>query len=96
MCRSIKTLRSVGDPATEEEVRAAALQFVRKISGYRSPSRVNADAFESAVAEIASVSQRLLGSLVAAGGGRRQAAAWRDGVAPGAAPEKQKEADKWQ
>jgi hypothetical protein len=74
MCRSIKTLRSTGAPATEEEVRAAALQFVRKISGYRSPSRVNDDAFQSAVDEIASASQRLLVSLVAAGGSRQQAA----------------------
>ena len=63
MCRSIKTLRRQGAPATEEEVRAAALQFVRKISGYRTPSRANADTFDSAVDEISSVSSRLLGAL---------------------------------
>ena len=63
MCRSIKTLRRQGPPATEEEVRAAALQFVRKISGYRTPSKANADTFDSAVDEIASVSSRLLGAL---------------------------------
>ena len=63
MCRSIKTLRRQGTPATEEEVRAAALQFVRKISGYRTPSRANADTFDSAVDEISSVSSRLLGAL---------------------------------
>ena len=63
MCRSIKTLRRQGAPATEEEVRAAALQFVRKISGYRTPSKANADTFDSAVDEISSVSSRLLGAL---------------------------------
>ena len=63
MCRSIKQLRSVEHPATDEEVRAAALQFVRKISGYRAPSRVNAPAFEQAVDDIASVSRTLLRSL---------------------------------
>ena len=63
MCRSIKTLRTAGPPAADEEVRAAALQFVRKISGYRKPSQVNTEPFESAVAEIASASHRLLSSL---------------------------------
>ncbi len=63
MCRSIKTLRRRDDTATDEEVRAAALQFVRKISGYRVPSRVNEAAFDGAVDEIASVSQKLLASL---------------------------------
>lgn len=59
MCRSIVKLR--GETlATEEEVRAAALQFVRKISGYREPSRKNAEAFEAAVEQIAGSSQRLL------------------------------------
>ena len=62
MCRSIKTLRSEQPPA-EEEVRAAALQFVRKISGYRSPSRANEEAFNSAVDDITEASQRLLSSL---------------------------------
>ena len=63
MCRSIKTLRRAGEPATEDEVRAAALQFVRKVSGYRVPSQKNAEAFDAAVAEISDASQRLLESL---------------------------------
>jgi hypothetical protein len=63
MCRSIKTLRRAAEPATEEEVRAAALQFVRKVSGYRTPSRANEEAFEAAVGEIAEASRRLLKSL---------------------------------
>ncbi len=62
MCRSIKTLR--GTPATDEEIRAAALQFVRKVSGYRHPSRANTDAFDAAVDEIADASKRLLAALV--------------------------------
>jgi hypothetical protein len=64
MCRSIKTLRRAGSPASEEEVRAAALQFVRKVSGYRQPSRANAQAFETAVGEISAASRRLLLALV--------------------------------
>jgi hypothetical protein len=60
MCRSIITLRRPDQPPTDEEVRAAALQFVRKISGYRKPSRRNEDAFEAAVEDIAAVSARLL------------------------------------
>ena len=63
MCRSIKQLRSSDRLATEEEIRAAALQFVRKISGYRAPSRVNTAAFDLAVDEIALVSRTLLDSL---------------------------------
>ena len=63
MCRSIKTLRRPEGPATEEEVRAAALQFVRKVSGYRVPSRVNEEAFDAAVDEITAASQALLGGL---------------------------------
>jgi hypothetical protein len=63
MCRSIKTLRRADASAGEEEIRAAALQFVRKVSGYRQPSPANAQAFESAVAEIAEASARLLRSL---------------------------------
>jgi hypothetical protein len=64
MCRSIKTLR-IDRPATEEEVQAAALQFVRKVSGFRQPSKANAEAFDSAVAEIADASKRLLEALPA-------------------------------
>jgi len=65
MCRSIKTLRRPDEPATDEEVRAAALQFVRKISGYRAPSRRNAAAFERAVDEVAAASRRLLDEIAA-------------------------------
>ena len=67
MCRSIKTLRRSDTPAADEEVRAAALQFVRKVSGYRAPSRANEEAFNSAVEEIAEASRRLLDSLKARG-----------------------------
>jgi hypothetical protein len=63
MCRSIKTLRRPEIEATDAEVSAAALQFVRKVSGYRAPSRKNAEAFDGAVAEIAAASKRLLESL---------------------------------
>jgi hypothetical protein len=63
MCRSIHTLYNVEPAASEEEARAAALQFVRKISGYRKPSRVYEAAFEAAVDEIAAISWRLLGEL---------------------------------
>ena len=63
MCRSIQTLRRAGDPATDEEVTAAALQFVRKVSGYRVPSRANEQAFSAAVDEIALASRRLLSDL---------------------------------
>jgi hypothetical protein len=64
MCRSIKTLRSMDPPATREEVEAPALQFVRKVSGYRKPSHANEQVFEAAVAEIAAVSQTMLDNLV--------------------------------
>ena len=63
MCRSIKTLRRPETAATDDEVAAAALQFVRKVSGYRVPSRKNAEAFDGAVAEVAAASKRLLESL---------------------------------
>jgi hypothetical protein len=66
MCRSIKTLRRADEPATEDEIRAAALQFVRKVSGYREPSRRNADAFEHAVDEVATASRRLLDAVAPA------------------------------
>jgi hypothetical protein len=71
MCRSIKTLRRADVPATEEEIRAAALQFVRKVSGYRVPAARNADAFDLAVAEITAASQRLLDGLVPVGRARQ-------------------------
>lgn len=63
MCRSIKTLRRRGEPASEEEIRAAALQFVLKVSGYRQPSRANTRTFEAAIQEISAASSRLLHSL---------------------------------
>ena len=67
MCRSIKTLRRQNEQATDEELHAAALQFVRKISGYRKPSRANEQAFDRAVDEIALTSRTLLESLVVRG-----------------------------
>jgi hypothetical protein len=63
VCRSIKTLRRKDDSASAEEVRAASLQFVRKVSGYRQPSRANEEAFNTAVEEISAASRRLLNSL---------------------------------
>jgi hypothetical protein len=68
MCRSIKQLRRADDPVTDEEIREAALQFVRKVSGYRQPSRRNAVAFASAVDDVAAASRRLLDAV---GAGRR-------------------------
>lgn len=67
MCRSIKILRSLEHPATEQEINEAALQFVRKVSGYRKPSRANQAAFEAAVHQIALTTQELLSSLVISG-----------------------------
>jgi hypothetical protein len=63
MCRSIKQLRNTEIPATEEEIRAAALQFVRKVSGYRKPSKANQAAFDSAVIEVAAATQKLLNEI---------------------------------
>ena len=63
MCRSIKTLFNFDPPAAEEEIHAAALQFVRKISGFNAPSKANTPAFDAAVEEVADVARRLLGSL---------------------------------
>ncbi|MEZ5357166.1 MAG: DUF2277 domain-containing protein [Bryobacteraceae bacterium] len=60
MCRSIKVLRGQEPPATEEDVRAAALQFVRKVSGFRKPSKANEAAFDRAVAEVTAAAGRLL------------------------------------
>ena len=65
MCRSIKTLRRPDEPATEEEIRAAALQFVRKVSGYRQPSKRNAEAFDRCVGEVTESSRRLLEAVAA-------------------------------
>ena len=64
MCRNIKTLYNFEPPATEDEVRAAALQYVRKISGFAKPSAANARAYDRAVQEVAKASSALLRSLV--------------------------------
>jgi hypothetical protein len=64
MCRNIRPLHNFEPPASEDEVRAAALQYVRKISGYTKPSQANAEAFERAIDEVADASARLLDSLV--------------------------------
>lgn len=64
MCRSIKTLHNFDPPATDDEARAAALQYVRKLSGSRTPSKVNEAAFEKAVDEIAAATRELLDSLI--------------------------------
>jgi hypothetical protein len=66
MCRNIRTLYNFEPHATDEEVRAAAEQYVRKISGFSKPSRANAEAFERAVEEVTEASARLLASLVTA------------------------------
>ena len=63
MCRNIKQLRNAELPATDDEIRLAALQFVRKVSGYRKPSRRNQEAFKHAIDEIAAVTRKLLDSL---------------------------------
>jgi hypothetical protein len=64
MCRNIRTLHNFEPPATEDEIRASSLQYVRKISGFTKPSQANAEAFERAVDEVADVTRRLLGELV--------------------------------
>jgi hypothetical protein len=63
MCRSIKTLRRPDEPATEDEIYAAAKQYVRKVSGYREPSRKNTEAFDNAVEAVANASKALLDSV---------------------------------
>ena len=63
MCRSIKSLRMPDKAATEQEIAEAALQYVRKVSGYRKPSRVNQIAFDAAVTEIAGATEKLLNQL---------------------------------
>jgi len=64
MCRNIRTLHNFEPAATEEEIRASSLQYVRKVSGFTKPSQANAEAFERAVDEVAAVTARLLGQLV--------------------------------
>jgi hypothetical protein len=64
MCRNIRTLHNFEPPATEDEIRASSLQYVRKISGFNKPSQANAEAFERAVDEVVDVTRRLLDELV--------------------------------
>lgn len=64
MCRNIRTLHNFEPPATDEEIRASAVQYVRKISGFTKPSHVNAEAFERAVDAVAEISTRLLDELM--------------------------------
>jgi hypothetical protein len=64
MCRNIRTLHNFEPPATEEEIRASAIQYVRKVSGFTKPSRANAEAFDRAVDEVTAVTTQLLGELV--------------------------------
>jgi hypothetical protein len=64
MCRNIRTLYNFEPPADEQEIRAAALQYVRKISGFTKPSQANADAFERAVDAVANISEQLLDELI--------------------------------
>jgi hypothetical protein len=63
MCRNIKTLFNFEPPATEDEIQASALQFVRKLSGFNKPSQANAEAFELAVGEVSTAARKLLASL---------------------------------
>lgn len=63
MCRNIKTLHNFEPPATEDEIHASALQFVRKLSGFNKPSQANQEVFERAVAEVSDAARRLLSSL---------------------------------
>jgi hypothetical protein len=64
MCRNIKTLFNFDPPATDEEIRAASLQFVRKLSGFNKPSRANEAVFEQAIDDVATVARRLIASLI--------------------------------
>lgn len=63
MCRSIKPLRLPDRPATEQEIQEAALQYIRKVSGYRKPSKANQEAFDAAIAEVAESTRRMLENL---------------------------------
>ncbi len=78
MCRNIKTLFNFDPPATDDEIRAASLQFVRKLSGFNAPSQANAEAFSRAIDDVAVVARRLIDSLVTAAPARdREAVAAR-------------------
>ncbi|WP_405986224.1 DUF2277 domain-containing protein [Streptomyces sp. NBC_00872] len=86
MCRSIKTLRPpvLPEEATEEDIRAAALQYVRKVSGFRAPAAHNREVFDRAVEEIAEATARLLGDIEVRGAGVRAGADASAGANPGA------------
>jgi len=64
MCRSIKPLRNMNHPATEQEIQEAALQYVRKVSGYRKPSKANEEAFQEAINEVAEATRKMLECLI--------------------------------
>ena len=64
MCRNIKSLYNFAPPATDDEIRAASLQFIRKISGFNKPAKINEEAFENAVSQVTLISKNLLDSLV--------------------------------
>ena len=82
MCRNIRPLFNFEPPATDDEIRAAALQFVRKISGYTHPSQANAPAFDRAVDDVAQAARTLLASLVTSAEPRDRAARGREGPGP--------------
>jgi hypothetical protein len=77
MCRSIKPLRKAEGKATQEEINEAALQYVRKVSGYRKPSQANQAAFDSAVAEVAAATRRMLENLPAKADASAQTVSFR-------------------
>lgn len=64
MCRSIKPLRNMDHPVTEQEIQEAALQYIRKVSGYRKPSKVNEEVFNKAIEEVAETTRKMLGELI--------------------------------
>jgi hypothetical protein len=86
VCRSIQQLRGAEPPATEAEIRDAALQFVRKVSGYRRPSSANREVFEAAVDEITATTRRLLDGLVVSGSSRPVVPVQRRRAAPADPP----------
>jgi hypothetical protein len=86
MCRSIKVLRKPGEVTTSEEVNAAALQFVRKISGFRKPSKANSEAFDQAVAEVAEASRKLLQTVTRSSGGESRGSEPRAGCRDSGGP----------
>ena len=63
MCRSIKPLRNMDHPVTEQEIQEAALQYIRKVSGYRKPSKANQEAFDAAIAEVADATRKMIENL---------------------------------